>query len=131
MLQAFHTDVANVDRDVSYVAMIVRVCCRPPFFNVLSFFPDTCCKCGYSNAAHVFYIYVAKCFYLNVVFVCNGFHLFFMCFFISISDARFKCFICLQAYVSNVASGCSKSRLEVLHMLQQDPPSTATLLGRH
>jgi hypothetical protein len=36
----------------------------------------------------------------------------------SISDAYFKCFICLQTYVSNAASGCFKSRSSVLHMLQ-------------
>ena len=28
MLQVFHTDVAKVDRDVTYVAMVVHVCCK-------------------------------------------------------------------------------------------------------
>ena len=28
MFQVFHTDVANIDRDVPYVAMVVHVCCN-------------------------------------------------------------------------------------------------------
>jgi hypothetical protein len=28
MLQGFHMDVAKVDRDVAYVAMVVHICCK-------------------------------------------------------------------------------------------------------
>jgi hypothetical protein len=28
MLQVFHTDVAKVDRDIAYVAMVIHVCCK-------------------------------------------------------------------------------------------------------
>ena len=37
----------------------------------------------------------------------------FSCVFASISDACFKCFICLQMYVASVASGYFKSRSDV------------------
>jgi hypothetical protein len=39
MLQVFHTDVAKVDQDVTYVAMVVHVCCKrlSPMFHL--FFP--------------------------------------------------------------------------------------------
>jgi hypothetical protein len=42
--------------------------------------------------------------------------------FSSVSDACFKCFICLQIYVANVSSGCSKTdRMSLLG----DPPAAA------
>jgi len=34
MFQVFHADVAKVDRDVAYVAMIVHVCCNCLFFQM-------------------------------------------------------------------------------------------------
>jgi hypothetical protein len=38
MLQVFHTDVAKVDRDVTYVAMVIHVCCKllSPMFHLFS-----------------------------------------------------------------------------------------------
>jgi hypothetical protein len=36
--------------------------------------------------------------------------------FTSVSDAYFKCFICLQASVANILSGCFKSRSGVAHV---------------
>jgi hypothetical protein len=38
MLQMFHTDVVKVDRDVSYVAMVVHICLQASIFNVSSVF---------------------------------------------------------------------------------------------
>jgi hypothetical protein len=39
----FHTDVAKVDRDVAYVAMVIHVCCKLLFLTVSSvFFSDVC-----------------------------------------------------------------------------------------
>jgi hypothetical protein len=37
MLQVFHTDVAKIDRDIAYVAIVVQVCCKPlfPMFHLL------------------------------------------------------------------------------------------------
>ena len=62
-------------------------------------------------------------FYLDVAYVCNGFQVF-SGVFASVSDSCFKCFICLQTYVS-VASKCFKKVDRVLHMLQCDPPAAA------
>jgi hypothetical protein len=41
---------------------------------------------------------------------CNGFQAFSRCFFVSVSEACFECFICLQMYVASVASRCFKSK---------------------
>jgi hypothetical protein len=54
--------------------------------------------------------------YLDIAYVCNGFQVFFMCVFASVLEAYFKCFICLQTYVANVASTCFKSRSDVTHV---------------
>ena len=48
--------------------------------------------------------------------------------FASISDACFKCFICLQTYVASVASGCFKSR-SVLHLAPSSPRCLHLLLA--
>jgi hypothetical protein len=50
-------------------------------------------------------------FYLDVAYVCNDFQVFFA----SISDACFKCIICLQMYVVSVVSECFKSKSGVAH----------------
>jgi hypothetical protein len=56
-----------------------------------------------------------KCVYLDVAYVCNGFQVFFKCFFASVLEVCFKCFICLQTYVASVTYGCFKSKLDVVH----------------
>jgi hypothetical protein len=38
--------------------------------------------------------------------------------FVSVSDACFKCFICLLLYVTTVVSGCFKSRSGVAHEMR-------------
>jgi hypothetical protein len=43
-LQVFYMDIAKVDRDVAYVAMVVHVCCK---FMFSMFHSDVCCKCVY------------------------------------------------------------------------------------
>jgi len=40
----------------------------------------------------------------------------FLCIFASVSYACLKCFICLQTYIGNVASGCFQSRSGVAHV---------------
>jgi hypothetical protein len=59
-----------------------------------------CCIC-FTHMLQVFYMDVAYVLVLQC----------FSCVFASVSDICFKCFICLQTYVVNVAFGCSKSRL--------------------
>jgi hypothetical protein len=57
-LQVFHIDVAKVDRDVAYVAMVVHVCCKLLFAMFYLFFSDACCRCVYLNIAYVSHIYL-------------------------------------------------------------------------
>jgi hypothetical protein len=56
MLQVFQMDVAKVDRDVAYVAMVVHVCCKGllPMFHQC--FSSACCKCVYLDIAYVSHI---------------------------------------------------------------------------
>jgi hypothetical protein len=89
MLQVFHMDVAKVNRDVAYVAMIIRVCC----------------KCAYLDVAYVFRAYV-----VSVISGCCIYIQWFQVFLQSVSNACFK-FISLKTYVVSVISGCFKSRL--------------------
>jgi hypothetical protein len=51
---------------------------------------DVCCKCVYLNVAYVSHI-CCKYFYLDVAYVLQWFSSVFA----SVSDAYFKCFICL------------------------------------
>jgi hypothetical protein len=64
--QVFDLDVAKVDRDVAYVAMVVQYVasfCSQCFIC----FPDVCCKRVYLQVAYVLHIY-CKCF-LHVAYV--------------------------------------------------------------
>jgi hypothetical protein len=56
MLQVLHMDVAKVDQNVAYVAMVVHVCCKRLFPMFHLFFPDVCCKSVYLNVAYVLHI---------------------------------------------------------------------------
>jgi hypothetical protein len=56
MLQVFDVDVAKLDVDVEYVAMVVHVCCKLLFSIFLVYFTHVCCVCVYLNAARVSYI---------------------------------------------------------------------------
>ena len=71
----FHTDVAKVDQDVAYVAIVVHVCCKLMFSMFHLFFSDVCCKCVYLNVAYVFKDMI-QVFYLDIVYVYNGFKCF-------------------------------------------------------
>jgi hypothetical protein len=62
-----------------------------------------CCIC---------FTHMLQLFYLDVAYVLQWFSGVFA----SVSDTCFKCFICLQTYVTSVVSGCFKSR-SVLHPL--------------
>jgi hypothetical protein len=87
MFQVFHTDVAKVDRDASYVAIVVHVCCKrySQCFICLS---DICCKCVYLDVVYVSYI------------CCKRF-IWMLCMFVMV----FKCFqVFLQVFLMYVAS---------------------------
>jgi hypothetical protein len=59
--------------------------------------------------------HMLQVFYVDVAYVCNNFQVL-SGIFASVSDACFKCFICLQMYDASVASGCFKSILGVAHI---------------
>jgi hypothetical protein len=96
-------NVAKVDRDVAYVAMVVYVCCKR-LFPMFHLFFQTYVTGMFIWMLHMLHIYVANVLSGCCVRVCNGFQVFFMCVFTSVSDAYFKCFICLYAYVTSVPS---------------------------
>jgi hypothetical protein len=59
--RTFHMDVAKVDRDITYDAMFVHICCEhlsPMFYLCFSY---VCCKRVYLNVAYVSHI-CCKCF---------------------------------------------------------------------
>jgi hypothetical protein len=60
----------------------------------------------------MFHTYVANVLSGYLRICCNGFQVFHA----SVSDACFKCFICLQTYVANVSSECFKSRSAIAHV---------------
>jgi hypothetical protein len=79
----FQMDVAKVDQDVAYVAMVVHVCCKrlSPMFHL--FFKRMLQVCLFGCCIQ-FYPYVT-----SVLSGCC------ISVFASVSDACFKCFICL------------------------------------
>ena len=116
VFQMFYLDVASVscecckNRSVCCNGCIRMLQAFVP--NVSTVFPDVCC---------IYFTHMLQVFYLDVVYMVLK------CFsgvFASVSDACFKCFICLQTYVASVASGCFKSR-SVLHLAPSSvsPPS--------
>ena len=92
----FHADVAKVDRDVSCYNGCTRML-QDSVPNISSVFIDVCRKCVYLDVAYVSYI-CCKCFI--------GILRMFSSVFTSVSDACFRCFICLQTYVISAASRC-------------------------
>jgi hypothetical protein len=87
--KCFHTDIAKVDRDVAYVAMVVHVYYKS-LSTMFHLFSDVCCKHVYLDVAYVF-THMLQVLYLDVC-VCLQW---FSSVFASVSDASFKCFICL------------------------------------
>jgi hypothetical protein len=90
MLQVFYTNVAKVDRDVAYVAMVVHV---------FICFLDLCCKCVYLDVAYVPHI-CYKC------FICM----------LRMFAMVFRCFqVFLQVFQTHVSSIFFYT-LQVLHL---------------
>ena len=85
----FHMDIAKVNRDVAYVAMVVHVCCKL-LFPMFHIFFQTYVASVFIWMLHMFHTYVA-----SVLFGC------YVCFamvssvFASVTDTCFKCFIYL------------------------------------
>ena len=104
MLQVFRIDVAKIDRDVAYVAMVVHIRCKrlSPMFHLC--FWTYCCKCFYMDVAYIF-THMLQVFYPYIAYVCNGFQVF-----SGVLEARFKHFICLLLYIASVIYRCFKSR---------------------
>jgi hypothetical protein len=93
MLQVFHVDVIKLDRDIAYVAMVVHVCCKLCCSQYFICFLDVCCKCVILDVAYVSHI-CCKCFIWMLCMFLQWFQVF-LGVFVSVSDACFKCFICL------------------------------------
>jgi hypothetical protein len=99
MFEVFHMDVAKVDQDVVYVSIVVHICCKLVFH----LFFQTYVTSVFIWMLYMFHTYVVSvlsescvCFTM-VSSVFSGV-------FVSILDAYFKCFICLQTNVASVAS---------------------------
>ena len=65
MLQVFHMDVAKVNRDVSYVAMAIYVCCKR-LFQMFHLFFQTYVASVFIWMLHIFYTYIVSVVYVNV-----------------------------------------------------------------
>jgi hypothetical protein len=102
-----HIDVAKVNRDDSYVAMVVDVCCKLLFSMFHMFFRCILqlCLSGY----FIFFTHILRS-VLSRCCVCLQWFQVFLGVFACVSDSCFKCFICLQTYVASVVSRCFKSR---------------------
>jgi hypothetical protein len=106
-LLVFYMDVAKVDWDVAYVAIVVHVCCKLLVPCLICFFRRMLQVCLFGCC--ICFTHMSQLFYLMLCMFYDGFK----CFsgvFVNVSDACFKCFICLQMYVASVVSGCFKSR---------------------
>jgi hypothetical protein len=84
MLQVFHMDIAKVDRDIAYVAMVVHVCFKILFSTFHLLFPTYVAKCLFGS--FICFTHMLKMFYLDVAYVLQWFQVFLSCF--------CKCFRC-------------------------------------
>jgi hypothetical protein len=60
----FHMDVAKIERDVEYVAMVVHVCCKR-LFSMFHLFLDVCCKNVYLCC--IYFTHMLQIFYLRMM----------------------------------------------------------------
>jgi hypothetical protein len=74
MLQVFHIDVAKVDRDVAYDAMVVHMCCNL-FVSNVSFFQIYVVSV-FIWMLYMFHTYVCKCFIQKLRMFLQWFQLF-------------------------------------------------------
>jgi hypothetical protein len=111
----FYTDVAKVDQDVVYVAMVVHICCKSmsPMFHL--FFKRMLQACLF-ECCICFHTYVASVFIWMLCMFCNGFQVFFT----NVSDTCFKYFICLSICCKCCIRMFSKVDLSVAHGLHME-----------
>ena len=117
-----YIDVAKVDRYVAHVVMAIHVRFKC-MFQIFHLFQTNIASvlsgcCIYMHVASIcfkcfqlFYTYVYKYF----IWMLHMFAMVFKCFsgvFVSVSNAYFKCFICLLLYIATVISECFKSGAE-------------------
>jgi hypothetical protein len=106
MLQVFHVDVTNVDRDIIYFGMVVHVYCKLlfPIFNLFS----RCMLEVFTWMLHMFHTYVAyilsEC---CIYFFLQWFQMFFRCF---CKYFRRKLQVFLSDVCYRVVSECFKNR---------------------
>jgi hypothetical protein len=91
-------NVAKVDQNVAYVAVVVHICCRGMFPMFYLCFGMYCCKCVLSGCyirfTHMLQVFYPDIAYVATVFKC--FHVFCKCFrsmFYLSSDVCCKCCI--------------------------------------
>jgi hypothetical protein len=108
MLQVFYTNIAKIDWDVTYVAMVVYVCCKGllPMFHLCF---RTYVAYVFIWMLHMFHTYV-EC-VLSEYCVClqrfsGVFGCFFQVFQKHVASVCFKCFSSFQTYVARVLSEC-------------------------
>jgi hypothetical protein len=118
MFQVFHADVAKVDRNVTYVAMIVHVCCRCLFPMFHLFFQTYVASVFIWMSGYVLHI-CCKCFIWILHMSAIVFQVF-SC----VSNVCFECFSCfvrmLQFFnldVSKIDWGC-RAYCNVSHLPQ-------------
>jgi hypothetical protein len=105
MLQVFHINVANVDRDVAYVVMVIHICCKRMSLMFHQFF-QTYVASVFISMLHMF---SQTCvFYLDIVYVCNGFQVFLQVFETHVSSVSSTFRRMMQALHLNVANICFK-----------------------
>jgi hypothetical protein len=101
----FCIDVAKVDQDIAYVAMVIHVSYKRLFQMFHLFFSYACCKC-YLDVPYISHI----CLQVFLCCICCAMTFqVFLGVFASVLDACFNCFIFLQAHVAKVYYGCFKS----------------------
>ena len=98
----FQMDVAKVDRDVSYVVIVVRVCCKL-LFPMFHLFFRCMLRVLYLDITYVSHIYL-QVFYLNVVYV-----------FTMVSSVFLVFLQVFQTHISSVSSAFVRM-LQVLHL---------------
>jgi hypothetical protein len=124
MFQVLHADVAKVDQDVAYVAMIAHVCCKClfPMFHLFFFRRmlqmclSGCCIC---------FTYILQVFYLDVAYVCNCLSCVFAC----VSGAYYECFSCFVCILQLFHLSVSKVDQGVVHVAMSYPQWPAATAG--
>jgi hypothetical protein len=133
--KCFHMDATKVDRNISYVAMAVYICCKRMFQMFYLFFKrilkvclSVCCIC-FTNILQVFYLDVAY----DFVWILKCFQVFLQVFQTHVSSFRMPsnvnassgCFKFSYAFKCQCFTWCPSCR-----RLESKPPTPAVTSGR-